>query len=150
METLMCEFFSYNLFKINTTKWKALSTFLLECDYLHYKDHKSACYFQCSGHFQVTDRLFYPGTKMKSHTTILSRMQKWILVQGDKTWTFAAQWDCIVPEESFCIWPLFLIIFIIKMRKIFVSGNISRTPGSTAAHLTEIGGWVVLFVIYMM
>lgn len=84
MKTLMCGIYNYNMFKINTTKCtfklKALSTLLLESDYLDYKDHKSPYYYQCSGHFQLTDRLFYPGTMMKSHTTVLGRRQKWILI----------------------------------------------------------------------
>lgn len=84
MKTQLCGIVNYDTFKINTTKCtsklKALSTFLLEGDYSLYKDHKSAYYYQCNGHCQLTDRLFYPGTMTKSHTTVLGRRQKWILI----------------------------------------------------------------------
>lgn len=140
-----------NTFKINTTKSvftrKALSTFLSEVDHSHHEDHKSSSYYQCRGHFQLTDSLFYPGTMLRTHTTVTGRRGRWILIWGDKTWTFAAQWDYIVLEECFWIWLLFLINFIIRKKKRTTCAR-KRTPGSWAAHLTEISGW--LFAIYLI
>lgn len=58
--------------------------------------------------------------------------------------------------ELYCTWRnlltllLYLIIFIIKKRKILVPGNMSRTPRSRATHLIEISGWAMLFTIYLI
>lgn len=45
---------------------------------------------------------------------------------------------------------LYLIIFIIKKKKLLVPGNISRNPRSSATHIIEINVWAMLYTIYLI